>query len=147
MAGAMTELRAAVKATVEAEFASEGLTVQDDKLHESLGIDAPIAGVYPEAERPHSSGAVGIYIVGLQVFQRWDPQIDPTQKVDPAAIEAWAWRLQRRMRPESTVNGENISYYVVSEVLYPDDATGNKTRFVATLTGYGHNPSIMETTA
>lgn len=147
MPSAMTELRAAIKATVEAEFAAEGLTVLDDKLHESMGTDKAVAGVYPEAERPHSSGVVGIYVVGLQVFQRWDPQVDPEQKVDPALIEDWAWRLQRRMNPESNVNGENISYYVVSEVLYPDDATGNKTRFVATLTGYGHNPSMMETTA
>lgn len=143
----MTELRNAIRTSVETEFAPEGLTVLDDKLHESMGTEAPIAGVYPEAERPHSSGVVGIFIVGLQVFQRWDPQIDPAQKVDPALIEDWAWRLQRRMRPESTVNGENISYYVVSEVLYPDDATGNKTRFVATLTGFGHNPSLMETAA
>ncbi len=145
MSAAITELRAAVKATLETEFAAENFEVRDDKLHDSMGIERAIAAVFPEGERRHSSGVVGMFLVSAQVFMRWDPQIDPAQVVDPGLIEAWAWRLQRRMQAESSVNSANISYYVVNEVIYPDDPTGNKSRFVMGIAGFGHNPSIGET--
>lgn len=147
MAAGLTELRGAIKATIETEFAVENFEVLNDKLHESLGTEKAIAAVYPEAERPHSSGIVSAFLVSVQVFMRWDPQIDPTQIVDPALIESWAWRLQRRMHTASNVNLPNVSYYVVNDVIYPDDPTGNKTRFVMGLTGYGHSPSLSETSA
>lgn len=142
---AITELRQKLKATLTTEFTAEGLAVEDDKLHESLGIERPIAGVFPEGERPHSSGIVAAFLVSAQVFMRWDPQIDPAQKVDPALIEAWAWRLQRRIMTESKINGTYVDYYVVNDLIYPDDPTGNKTRFVVSVTGYGTNPSLSET--
>jgi hypothetical protein len=145
MAAAITELRNAVKATVAAEFAAEGFEVVSDKLHDAVGTDRAIAAVFPEGERPHSSGIVSAFLVSVQVFARWDPQIDPNQRVDPALIEGWAWRLQRRINPESAVNSANLSYYVVNDVIYPDDPTGNKTRFVMGITGYGHSPSLGET--
>lgn len=147
MAAALTQLRSSIKASIAAEFAAEGITVLDDKLHEAMGTERSIAAVYPEGERPHSSGIAGTFIISAQVYNRWDPQIDPAQIVDPGIIEGWAWRLQRRMLNDSNVNSSNVSYYVVSEVLYPDDPTGNKTRFVLTAVGYGHNPSQAETTA
>jgi hypothetical protein len=146
MPAAITELREAIGQTVETEFAAEGLTVLSDKLHDSMGIETPLAGVFPEGERTTREGAVGLYLVSVQVFMRWDPQIDPAQIVPPELIEDWSWRLQRRMASESKLNLPNVSYYVVNDVIYPDDPTGNKTRFVMSLAGYGSNPALDETT-
>jgi hypothetical protein len=147
VAAAITELRQSIKASITTEFAAEGLIVLDDKLHDAMGTEKNIAAVFPEGERMDSSGIVSRFVVSAQVFMRWDPQIDPAQIVDPGIIEGWAWRLQRRMLADSNVNGANVSYYIVSEVLYPDDPTGNKTRFVLTAVGFGHNPSAAETQA
>lgn len=147
MAAALTEMRAAIQATVEAEFAAEALDVRSDKLHESLGADGAVAGVYPEGEMPHSSGVIQVMRVVVQVYMRWDPQIDPQQRVDPALIEEWSWRLQRRMLDESKTSTDKVSYYNVAEITYPDDPTGNKTRFDMALEGFGPNASLTETAA
>jgi hypothetical protein len=146
MAAAPTLLRQAVGTVIGTEFAAEGIVVRPDKLHESLGQGTPIAGSYPEGERPHASGIVATTVITVQVFMAWDPQIDPTQAVDPALIEAWSWRFQRAVKTAAMPNVQNLSYYNVAEILYPDDPTGNKTRFYATVIGYGANPSIGETT-
>lgn len=146
MAGAaITEFRQSVKAIVEAEFTPENLHVRNDKLHDSLGNEGPIAGIYPEREQPGDSGVHQNMLVVVQVFGRYELNIDPWQTVDPAKIEGWAWRLQRAFEQGMGPGSEKVWYWNVADIGYPDDPTGNKTRFVMALMGFSPLASLVET--
>lgn len=144
---AITIMRQAIMGAITAEFAADGIAVHSDKLHDSLGDEGPVAGVYPDREAPGTAGIDSDMVIMVQVFRTYVRDIDPRQQVDPAEIEEWAWRLQRRFRDESTVNDPKAWWWNVRDIDYPDDPTGNKSRFVMTLVGYGPNATIVETTA
>lgn len=144
---AITEFRQAVRQTVEDEFAPEQLSVSNDKMHEMMGSEGALGAVYPLRERPGEAGIVEAMLVQVQVFDQYDLEIDPAQKVDPAKIERWAWRLQRRMREESSIDTTKVYWYNVAEIIYPPDPTDNITRFVMTLEGFSPNAQLMETGA
>lgn len=146
MPAAITEFRQQVKTIVEDEFAPEGLTVRNDKLHDSLGWDGAVSAVYPSAEAPGDATIVQNMLVVVQVFQRYELNVDPEQRVDPAKIEEWAWRLQRAFKQDMGPGTEKVWYWNVAHIEYPDDPTGNKTRFVMSLEGYTSNASLIETT-
>jgi hypothetical protein len=116
-------------------------------MHEMMGSEGARAAVYPLRERPGEAGIVEAMLVQVQVFDQYDLEIDPAQAVDPAKIERWAWRLQRRMKPESSIDTDKVYWYNVAEIIYPPDPTDNITRFVMTLEGFSPNPQFMETSA
>lgn len=146
MGAAITELRQAVKSAIALEFSAEiaSADIADDKMHESLGWERACAAVYPMRERPLEDGAHGM-MVAAQVFNRYDLQIDPAQRVDPATIEGWAWRLQRRFLTAAHVNTNKVAWFNVADIVYPPDPTDNITRFVMTLEAFGDEPTLMET--
>lgn len=145
MAAPITEFRQRIAQVLRDEFTAEGLSVLDDRLDESLGTDGDIAAVYPEAEAPGEGMVDQVFLIGVQVFMRYDLQVDPRQRVDPAKIEGWAHRFQRALRGNSSPGTQNAWWFNLARLDYPNDPTGNKTRFVAMLEGHGPSASLAET--
>lgn len=143
-----TVLRARLKTIIDTEFAAEGIVAQNDRLHESLGVDGPVAGIFPDASRTLDDNVqVRTYGVVVQVFNRWDKRIDPKQVVDPATIEEWSERFMRACEANSTYVGDAHDWFFqVGDIEFPDDPTGNKSRFLAEVTGVAQNPAVVETT-
>lgn len=144
---AITEFREAVKALVTAEFTAEGFPVKSDKLADSVGHDGPMAAVYPEREAPGESGVSQAMLVVVQVYNRYELNVDEYQTVDPAVIEGWAWRLLRSFKGNSSPSTNKVWWFNVAMIEYPDDPTGNKTRFLMHIEGHAPNAQLEETIA
>ncbi len=151
MPASITAVRTIVRDAIALEFTAEAFPVVHDKLHPALGMPdglQPIAGVFPLREGPSSGDAnVLLMDIGVQVFGGWDARIDPTQQVDPSAIEGWAWRFQRRLRLVNDPGTAGAWFLQLIALEYPDDPTGNKTRFEASIRAYANNPTYVETAA
>lgn len=145
MAEQMTEFRLSVAGIVQAEFAGDGVNVRADKLHDSLGFDGPVAAAYPERQQTGEDGISEHMLVMVQLFRRYSLEIDPQQRVDPALIESWVGRLQRALAAADDPEQEGIWYYNVAGVEYPDDPTGNKSRALIAIEGFGNGPRMFET--
>lgn len=149
MAAPITLFRQHVMTIVQTEFAPEAIPVRSDKLHDSVGHDGSVAAVYPDAEAAGESGIHQNILVYVQVYGRYDLEIDPNQTVDPAKIEGWSWRLQRRIQQTPDLGqidtNSQLWYFNVVAINYPDDPTGNKTRFIMALEGYSPLGSLVET--
>ncbi len=143
----MSEMRANLISILEAEFATEGIKFADDKLHASLGTEGPVGAVYPEDEPEHAGVVVAQDLrATIQLFNRWDKQINPKQSVSPTVIEGYAYRLKRAIRNATEATGTSKVWSLrVTSVVYPDDPTGNKTRLVAGVVGIGQNPATTNT--
>lgn len=125
---------------LETEFAADGLKVRSDKLNGSLGDTGHVAGVSPNvAASQRNNELVLQQEILVQVFHRYRADIDPEQKVDPSIIEAWADRFRRACKTQSAIADPDCWFFNVSRIEYPDDPTGNKTRFNAYVTVYGNN--------
>jgi hypothetical protein len=135
-----TQVRAVLKTALEAEFAAEGITVEDDHLDESLGQNMTRAAIYPLREQEQTSNANVLETeVVVQMFGAYDPQINEEQSVDPAIIEGWAERLRDAFRAVRGINDPVCWYCRVLRTDYPPDPTGNMTRFVMVVRAYGNN--------
>lgn len=140
-----TQTRAALKTVIESEFSAENFTVLDDRLHESLGDKGVRIGTSPVREYPSSNNMNVLNSeILVQFYGKWRKEIDPTQQVDPSIIEGYAERFRR------AVNGadpktEYVWFFNVLEISYPNDPTGNKTRFEARVLATGENSAIIET--
>lgn len=135
-----TEARQRVINILTTTFAADGLKVQADRLNGSLGDTGPIAGVSPVRAVPQRNNQLVLEIPLLvQVFGRYNVDIDPRQKVDPAAIEAWAERFRQAVKAQATLNTPECWFISIDSIEYPTDPTGNITRFVAQVTCYGNN--------
>lgn len=149
MAAPETEARNALIDLLETEFSSDGFAVQDDKLHESVGFDGTLLGVYPERSVAGPGNRfVNDMELKVQFFGAYDKQVDPFQAVSPSIIEDFAHRFKRALHDSSPdPNTGKVWFFVLDRIEFPDDPTGNKTRFVATLKARGNNPALLETTA
>lgn len=141
----ITQFRQALKNILNAEFEDDELAVYDDRLAPSEGHDGPVAGVAPEAEATGEGGIDQTFLIAVEVHAWYDAQIDEHQRVDPAKIEDWSWRFQKRVAQASTVNTAAAWWFDIVRIDYPDDPTGNKTRFRALVQGHGENQSMPET--
>lgn len=141
-----TEARNQLMSLLNAEFAPEALTAEDDKLHASLGWEGPRIGVYPDqSETMMSNNFVRDTTIVVQFYAQYDKQIDPEQSVSPSLIEGYADRFRNKLRG-GDVNTAANWYFKLSRILFPDDPTGNKTRFEAWVVARGNNGSqIVET--
>lgn len=146
-----TMLRNMLLNLMEEEFAPEGVSVRDDKLLEATGEQEAVAGVYPDYSEPWTNDRqVQRTVVVVQMHNRFDPAwIDaPDERISPATIESWADRLRRKIKSiDGIPSGANPDgwFFLVERTLFPDDPTGNKTRFNMVITGFSANASLVET--
>jgi hypothetical protein len=141
----------ALKTIIDTEFAAEGLVAIHDELHESLGSQGTVIGISTDERGDVVNAANGLVLeTWIQVrFQGgYNLQVNPSQTVDPRIITNYAERLRRAIR---TANSPHFGtsqawYYQITEIRYPRDPTGNKTRFFATIRAYGNNSALVETT-
>lgn len=146
MAVPETLVLTAVKELTEAIYTPEGWTVNFDKLPRSTGHDAPEAAlaVYPEAATPDPRHRVMLVIpCVLQVYLPYEARVDEGQQVDPTTIAGYADRLRRGFATGQGAGNSDLWYLRIDNITYPDDPTGNKTRFEAQITGRGDNTAEL----
>lgn len=139
-----------LRAIIEGEFAAETVEVRDDKLHDSIGwsYDHPVVGLYPDIEVPLPSNAnVQTSAIVVQFFNPYEKKIDPEQTVDPKTILALAHRFRQAVYTSERADAGTASLWFlrIEGIAYPDDPTGNKSRFVAQVRGWGDNAELIET--
>lgn len=139
----------AIKTVFEAEFSTEGFVMVFDNLHESLGRHRVDVGVAPVADEVNLRNAVVQETwVEVKFYDLWTQEINPDTVVNPVRITAFAERFRdslRRARATDPGTGQ-VWYFDVRRIAYPNDPTGNKTRFVATIRAFGNNSNLVETT-
>lgn len=144
-----TALRERLITALTAEFATEGITFRNDKLHDSLGREGALGGVYPG---PSASKLGQEQVIEptayVQLFGKWDARVDPNQTVEPQPIEEWAERVRRACQRDEGAGPatEHLWWFSVTRVEYPPDPTGNITRLLATVVGQAQNPALVATT-
>jgi hypothetical protein len=118
MADAYKTAADAIAQIIDNEFSAEGILARHDKLHESLGLGAAVAGVSPiRTAANQRNRAYREY----QIFER--------------AMET----------AQASVTGTNeVWYFYVQSIEYPDDPTGNKSRFEATVLAVGDNVAFYQ---
>ncbi len=134
-----------IKAIFDQEFAAEGITAQHDCLHESLGRQRVSVGISPTRSTfaPNNAVVRHIYIL-IQFYDIWKQEISPETQVNPFKIASYAERLERALETaQASEPGSNeIWFYTVTNVDFPRDPTGNKTRFEMTIRAYGDAPGL-----
>lgn len=146
MASAYETLATALKAIIDAEFAAEQFVAVHDRLHESLGATRTEIGISPENWRPMpNQRSIKLTYVLVQFYNRYDLDIDPTQKVDPLVIAGYAERLESAIQTTqaSTPGTGEMWYFDVESVDFPQDPTGNKSRFHMVVLGRGDNAALI----
>lgn len=147
MAGSTFELVAtAIKSIFESEFAAEGFKMQFDNLHEALGRDRVAVGIAPIEERANMRDRlmqetwIEVKFLGL-----WTDEISPDTVVNPTKITEYAERFRSSLGAAAVTASGQMWYFDVDRVQYPNDPTGNKSRFVATIRAFGNNANLVET--
>lgn len=142
----------ALKTIIDTEFEAERIVAVHDRVHDSLGHDGIYVGIAPVREAPTANNrAVQETWIEIRFFDLWDKMIDPEQEVDPFPIAGRAERLRRAIKSAVTegivtTSGE-MWFMHVDRVDYPDDPTGNKSRFVMIVRAWGNNSALVETGA
>lgn len=143
------EVATLLKGLIEDEFAAEGFKVVFDKLHESLGERRVEIGVFPVEDITRSDNAmVQETTLELRFLGLWSKKVDPTQLVNPTLVTTYAERFRRKLQETEglvTAPSGRAWFFLLNRVWYPDDPTGNKTRFYATIRVLGNNSSVVET--
>ena len=137
----------ALELVINAEFTPEGIIAQHDNLHGALGQTRPWVGIAPSYEQPNGRNMLALEIwLEVKYYDLWKQEIDPQASVDPRVISAKAERLRRACQNANATFGDNqVWYFDVMRVEYPNDPTGNKSRFVATIKAWGANSALVET--
>lgn len=150
MAGSAFErVATSVKAVFDAEFATEQFRMQFDNLHEAVGRDRVAVGIAPVEDRANARTRI-MQEAWLEVkfYGLWDDTIAPDTVINPFKITAYAERLRDALRrSQATDPGTGqVWFFDVDRTQYPNDPTGNKSRFVMTIRAFGNNANLTETT-
>jgi hypothetical protein len=138
----------AVAQIITDEFAAEQIAPIHDQIHESLGTDRVTVGIAPAAETLDARNAtVNVYTIEIRFFDLWDKEIDPEQTVNPRKITMYGNRLKRAIEQAQFQSDANVWYFRWVRTDYPNDPTGNKTRFIMRIEALGDNTSLIETRA
>lgn len=140
-----TQLADILETVVTEEFADEPyLVCRHDRIHESLGNDGrTYVGISPDSE---PSRDIELFVeVLIQFYGPWKEAVDPAQGADPRIMTNKAERLRRALSVERTVGLPGMWFFDVVNTRYPNDPTGNKTRFEMSITGRGNNTGLIET--
>lgn len=150
MVSAFESIALGVKSVFETEFAAEGFQMIPDNIHEALGRDRVAVGIAPVEERPNMRNRlVAEHYVEVKFYGLWTDEIHPDTVVNPYTITGYAERFKRALRTAKANDPGtgNVWFFDVDRIQFPNDPTGNKTRFVATIRAYGNNTGLIETAA
>jgi hypothetical protein len=143
-----TVVATALKSIIDTEFAAEGITAIHDQLHEALGLNRVTVGIAPTSKyRGPNNNVVNLIAVEIRFYDLWDKEVDPEQTVNPMKITAYANRLERALQ-QSQANypgSPEVWYFDWVRTDFPNDPTGNKTRFHMQVQAHGDNTSLVET--
>lgn len=141
MTATETLVRTRVKSVVEAEFSSEGYTVENDKLPRAAGRDGRDRLACSPDDATEAFQDVGMLEVTvlLQVYLAFNPKPDENYAVDPVTIEGIADRLRTAFRANSSGTTDDLWFLRLASVTYPDDPTGNKSRLEARIVARAAN--------
>jgi len=146
MANGYETLATALKAIIDTEFAVEGFVAIHDRLHESVGHNRTAIGISPENWRPWTNdrNTKFTYLL-VQFYHRYDLEIDPEQVVNPIVVTNYCERLERAIQTTqaSTPGTSEVWYFDVDSVDFPQDPTGNKSRFHMIVLGRGNNAALV----
>lgn len=138
-----TEARLQLIDLINAEFTPEGYSAIGDRLHESLGDKGTRIGVSPQRARPtRDENVLGTELL-VQFYGKWDKDINPEQVVNPTKVETYAERFRRALRTSDPKTGR-VWFFRLTSMDYPEDPTGNKSRFEATVVAVGENSALIE---
>lgn len=138
----------ALQQIIATEFTDEGFTAIRDNLHESLGRERTEIGIAPTEDYPRENNQIiKETYVEVRFYDLWTQEIDPATVVDPARITGFARRLEDAIFASHAADPGNdeIWFFSVVRTTFPNDPTGNKTRFHMTVKAFGNNPSLVET--
>jgi hypothetical protein len=139
----------ALKQIIDAEFEPEGWEAEHDQLHPSVGHERTRIGVAIDNESPNPRIHVErrVYIE-IRFYLQYDRQINPEQAVDPRLTANAAERLRRAIQAnQATPDGDDkLWWFSEVDCRYPEDPTGNKTRFTMRVEAHGNNTGLIETT-
>jgi hypothetical protein len=82
----------------------------------------------------------------LQFYGPFVADVDPFQEVDPRAITTKAERLRQALMSETNVGAPEVWFFNILQTRYPNDATGNKSRFEMSIRAWSNDTSLVETT-
>lgn len=136
-----------LKTLLDTVFAPEGIEAIHDNLHAALGEASPVLGIAPMRDTPKPGQEVTEeHWVEVKFFDRWKKEITPATVIDPRIIAAKADRFKNAVRENNNPGTGQVWFYKITNVDYPNDPTGNKSRFIATVLAYGNNVALIETT-
>lgn len=139
-----TQLRTAVTAALGAVLLpAPDWTIRQGRLHDSLGDVGNVAGVSPEEDAVGGNAYVLKPLVLVQVFLKWEKVVDNQRVVDPTPIENLADAFREECRTRQGVNTDEVWFLEVERLWYPNDPTGQKTRFHANIRGHGDNNAVI----
>jgi hypothetical protein len=148
MASPYAQVADALKAIIDTEFAPETYTALHDNLHPAVGQEGTRIGIAPEVEEGRAGRTIQNDIsITVKFYRRWDAQVDENKKVDPRVITEFAERFRQAIRDNNQIGTDSAWYFNLVRIRYPNDPTGNKTRFEADLVAYGTNSALTETTS
>lgn len=142
-------IAAGIKDAFEAEFAPEQLTMRYDNLHGANGQKRVEVGIAPAEDVPNARNMVALEsYVEVKFYDIYKDSRSPDTQVDPRKITEYAERFRRCLQNAGVrdVATSDVWYFDVMRIRYPNDPTGNKTRFVATIRAFGNNSGLVETT-
>lgn len=132
-----------VKAIADTAFTPAGLPpVEYDKLLRAAGKDgAAKLAIYPEGAQPARQQRITLVVpVVLQVFLAYAAEPDENLVVNPLTIVDLAESFRQGFGPASVEPATGEAWFLrLQGVRYPDDPTGNKSRFEALIEGVGTN--------
>lgn len=147
MGSTFNDIATVVKTAFETEFAVEGFKLSFDHLHEAMGRDRVAVGIAPVEERASASRRViAEHTLEVRFFDLWTDEVRPDTIVNPSKITAYAERFKRCLLAVNSPGTQMSWFFDVERIQFPNDPTGNKTRFIATIRAVGNNSSIVETT-
>jgi hypothetical protein len=141
-----TIAREALIEALRMEFAAEQFPVMDDKLHASLGEARTVLGVFPERSVSNSNDKyMTQFELVVQFYGKYNLEVNREETVSPSTIESFAERFRQSIREGVDPRTGQVWYFDLQRINYPDDPTGNKTRFEAFITARGNNSALLET--
>lgn len=137
----------ALELIINNEFAPEGVVATHDNLHAALGQTRVAVGINPIYDQVNGRNTTAMEIwAEVKYYDLWTQEIDPTTVVDPRDIAAKAERFRQAVQAARvTAGNDQVWFFDVMRIEYPNDPTGNKSRFVATLRAFGNNSGLLET--